>query len=69
MPPTRPRRIVRRAVLVFAGVVLLPVWYVAAWLAVSRAERDGHITYYIGGQIRPAFSPLLSYSEANLPGS
>jgi hypothetical protein len=69
MPCTRRRRIVRRAVMALAVVLLLPVWYVAAWLAVSRAAHDGMIRPATVLTIRPAFAPLITYCESELPAA
>jgi len=69
MPLTRRHRIVRRAVMALVVVVLLPIGYVGVWLAISRAEHDGHIGRATVQGIRPAFVPLVRYCESELPGS
>jgi hypothetical protein len=69
MSETRRRRIVRRTVLALAAVVLLPLWYVAAWLAVSKVTHEGLIKTSIAQSLRPLFVPILNYTDANLPGA
>lgn len=59
----------RRIALTIAAVILLPVWYVLAWLTISRAERDGHISLALAKKFQPAFVPLLSFCESELPGA
>jgi len=68
MPCPRRRRTVRRVALCIAAVLLLPVWYVAAWLAVSRAAHDGYISVNSVAMVRPVFVPLKSYCDAKRPG-
>jgi len=71
MPATRPRRIVRRAVMVLAGVVLLPVWYVgsygsAHWLT-GRGELPHSALRHLN---RTAFYPLEWYGRQHgMPGA
>ena len=67
--PSRKRRFVRRVVLAVAIPVLLLLWYVGMWLAVSRAEHDGYIGSATAKSVRPAFVPLISYCAAELPAS
>src|SRR5262245_60471502 len=63
------RRIVRRAVMALA-VVVLPVWYVAAWLAVSRATHDGFISGPMAARLAPVFAPIRHYAgRYSGPGS
>jgi hypothetical protein len=69
MDGTCKRRILRRVALTIATVALLPLWYVAAWLTVSRAEHDRLISFSTAQRVRPAFVPLLRYCESELPGS
>ena len=54
--------------MVMAGGVLLVVWYVGAWLLVSRAAREGMIGWGTAKLIRPAFAPLILYCDTRLPG-
>lgn len=65
----RTRRVVRRIALTLAAVVLLLVWYVGAWLTVSRAEHDRMITAATARKVRPAFVPILKYCDSDLPGA
>ena len=51
------------------GVVLLPVWYVGAWLALSRLTHDGIINGGLAATLAPAFSSVRQYSGSELPGS
>lgn len=69
MPGSRLRRVVRCAWISAAVLILLPVWYVSAWLTVSRAERDRYISKTTAWTVRPAFAPLLDYCKSDLPGS
>jgi hypothetical protein len=66
---TRRRRIVRRVVLTVAVPLLLLCGYVGTWLAVSRAEHDSFISIRTVQAVRPAFAPLVSYSESDRPGA
>lgn len=68
LPPTRRRRIVSRSVLALAVVALLVSGYVGAWLAVSRAARDGLIDKPVAKRIATVFSPIVSYCRAEQPG-
>jgi len=68
MPCSRTRRTVRRSMLAVAAVVLLPVWYAAAWLIVSRAAHDGVISGNTVMTVRPAFVPIKRYCDADFPG-
>src|SRR5262245_49077867 len=77
MSATRPRRIVRRAVIALAVVVLLPVWYVASWGTVQwlpgrgvslQPERQISQAISSGGVDRIVFMPLDRYSLCGLPG-
>jgi len=69
MHTTRSRRIIRRAVMALAVVVLLPVWYVGTWLVLSRAAREDMIDGSMTAQIRPAFVPLIWYCNSDLAGA
>jgi hypothetical protein len=65
---SRPkRRTVGRVLL--AVVVLLPAWYVAAWLGVSLAVNHGIVGAGAGEAVRPAFKPLILYCDLRKPGS
>src|SRR5262245_28446366 len=67
MPTTRPRRIVRRAVLALVVVVLLPVWYVGGWIAISKLINEGYIGRSVADHGRPLFLPLIRYCESGFP--
>lgn len=71
MPTSRPRRIVRRAVMVVAVVVLLLAWYVGSWVLWPRVC-DG-ILYgrapTLVAAINRFFDPITSYSQSGCPGS
>jgi hypothetical protein len=69
MSERHKRQIVRRIVLTIAAIVLLPVWYVGAWLVASRADRDGIINYNVGRKTRHFFTPLVSYCNEDRPGA
>jgi hypothetical protein len=64
----RPR-IIRRAVMALAVVVLLPGWYVASWLSISRLADEGFVSRGTTNTIRPAFEPVLLYCECGMPGA
>lgn len=51
-----------------AVVLMLPVWYVAAWLAVSRVARQGFVSGTVAANVSPAFAPIRRYSGSDLPG-
>jgi hypothetical protein len=68
MSTEHKRRFVRRVALCVSVVLLLPIWYVAAWLAVSRAAHDGYISVNSVALVRPVFVPLKSYCDAKRPG-
>jgi hypothetical protein len=67
--PTRKRRIVRRAVVALAVVVLLSSGYVFAWLIVSRAAHDGYLGPVHVRIARPMFDPLVRFCETDLPAA
>jgi hypothetical protein len=50
-------------------VVLLPVWYVLAWLTVSRAAGSGLIGSGTANLVSPAFVPLIRYCDQPRPGA
>lgn len=62
-------RVRRRTLFALAVVVLLPAWYVATWIVVSRAAHKGTISRTTAATIRPAFVPILSYCDSSLPAS
>lgn len=71
MRSSHPRRIIRRAVTALAVVVLLPVWYVGAWLVWPRIG-DGSLygrTPTLVAAINRFFEPLDSYILTGNPGS
>jgi hypothetical protein len=68
MPASRCR-IIRWTVVAVVAPVLLLASYVSAWLCVSRAVHDGHLTVADTNPIRPIFAPLIRYSESELPGA
>jgi hypothetical protein len=55
--------------MVFAVLVTLPAWYIAAWFAVSRAAGIGIISVGIADSLRPAFSPIIRYCDTGRPGA
>src|SRR5262245_46063674 len=69
MRATRPRRIVRRAVIALAVVVLLVAWYVSAWLLVTHATQRSIIDGSVALRIRPVFEPLRRHAETRYPGA
>jgi hypothetical protein len=69
MPPTRRRRIVRRALWTLVIVVQLPVAYVSSWLILSRAIESGFVNPSVANDARPAFEPILSHCRSGRPGS
>ena len=52
-------------------VVLLPVWYVGMWLAVSKAvQRRAQLPFGFGLEVTcPAFLPIKEYSSSGMPGA
>jgi len=69
MSAERKRRLVRTAKLAVIAVVLLPVEYVGAWLALSRAVNHGVVNTAVGEAVRPVFKPLILYCDLKKPGS
>lgn len=69
MPTTRRRRISRRAVMVLAVVVLLPVLYVGAWLSYSRAAQDELMPYAVQSPLALLFRPAVAYADSEWPGA
>jgi hypothetical protein len=69
MPPTRPRRIVRRAVMVLAGVVLLPVTYVASAVSLSFADAAGWLPDSFWEIATPVYEPLAWAVCSDFPGT
>jgi hypothetical protein len=65
----KARRTLRRALLVLAAIVLLPVVYVASWLGVSRAVNTGLVSVGVGETLRPAYKPLILYCDLKKPGT
>ena len=65
------RRIVRRAVMTLAVVVLLPVWYVSVFWATCWADwRISRVHYHPSFWSNSiVFQPLHDYSMSDLPGS
>ena len=65
----RTRRIVRRSVItVVAAIVLLPSAYISAWVLVSRAALQGHISRATAKNIAPTFAPIKTYCRDRRPG-
>jgi hypothetical protein len=65
------RRIVRRALMALAVVVLLPVGYVGSAMVVTFAAAAGWITPQFLAQeslITIVYEPLNEYIKADLPG-
>ncbi|MFO1093945.1 MAG: hypothetical protein U0992_11625 [Planctomycetaceae bacterium] len=69
MSDTRPRRFVRRVVMALAVAVLLPVWYVGAWLSIGWLANEGFISVTTAKMMRPAFAPILVYAESDMLGA
>ena len=60
---TRKRRIVRWCALVWAAVILLPVWYVAAFASVSWSTGAGYISGKSDDRMKhTVFAPLYWYA-------
>jgi hypothetical protein len=67
--PGMARKRKRRLVIV-AILVLLPVWYVGAWFALSKAGSSGSNAFRaIAVAISPVFKRIGWYCRADLPGS
>jgi hypothetical protein len=69
--PSPRKRIVRRAVMAVAVVLLLPMAYVSAWLSASRAIHNGIISAHclVSNLGFVVFAPLMDYSGSDRPGS
>jgi hypothetical protein len=60
----------KRRMVIAAMLVLLPVWYVGAWFAVSKAGSSGsNVVRTAAVAMSPVFMPIRCYSRAALPGS
>ena len=69
MPLTRRRRIVRRAVMALAVVVLLPVLYVGSIISASFAWGAGWLPGGMSPVLEAVNAPLIWYCESAYPGS
>lgn len=69
MTVSRRRRIVRRALLVCTGTMVLFSWYVCAWIAMGKAEGRQLLRQRTLDSARSCFLPLIEYCESDLPGS
>ncbi|MFO1092256.1 MAG: hypothetical protein U0992_02945 [Planctomycetaceae bacterium] len=69
MTTTRKRRIVRRILWISLAIVLLPAWYAASWMMISRLALDNYISNSTAEATRPVFKPLLRFCESDLPGA
>jgi len=70
MITARPRRrkIIRRVALIIALPIVLMSAYVSTWLAVSKAARENLISSNTALALRPAFTPLITFSDTQFPG-
>ena len=60
----------KRRLVILAILVLLPVWYVGAWFAVSKSGSSGsNVVRTAAVLISPVFKPIGWYCRAELPGS
>jgi len=68
---TTHRRIVRRAVIALAGVVLLLGWYIGAWVCWPRIWAISYYRFPSGtlATIDRCFVPILWYTRTSYPGS
>ena len=66
---SRKRRLVRVGMLVVVAPLLLLSGFVSTWMSVSKAADKGLIDYRILTRVRPAFQPILAYSQADYPGA
>lgn len=64
---SRRHLVIRYSLLTVGLIVLLPIWYVLAWLAVSRAAGDGLIGNGTVTLVRPVFLPLIRYCDQPRP--
>ena len=69
MPPTRPRRIVRRAVLVLVVAVSLPVGYIGSVMMFCFADRAGLLPAGVYNIAFVVYDPLERYLAARYPGT
>jgi hypothetical protein len=67
MPQRRPRRIVSRAAIALAGIVLLVGGYVSGYFGAVALKGHGVIPQSIS--LLPVFSPLRRFEVSALPGS
>jgi len=69
MPTTRRRRIVRRAVMALAVVVLLASGYVGLWLTCCFAYGAQLTPSWADTPMRVVFAPIALYTSSRYPGS
>jgi hypothetical protein len=68
MPPTRPRRIVRRAAMALAVFLLLPVLYITTAVSLSFAWGAGWLPQSLVDVLQVVYWPVGAYAEAGYPG-
>ncbi|MFO1092594.1 MAG: hypothetical protein U0992_04665 [Planctomycetaceae bacterium] len=69
MPATRPRRIIKRAVMALAVVVALPVWYVGSVMCLGFAIGAGWVSTSPPAIVIAALMPIDWYLRSRYPGS
>lgn len=69
MPATRRRRIVRRAVMGLAAVVLLVLSYPSAWIVMPRLAKVTGSPYLAQINSSLLFRPIWTYIQEQRPGS
>jgi hypothetical protein len=68
MPARRPRRIVRRAVMVLAGIVLLVAAYLSAFVGWNYCLGAGTVAPWAVPQAQTLFAPIDVYRNYGGPG-
>ena len=69
MPASRRRRIAQWTAIAVVAPVLLFASYVSTWLVLSKAANSRMIPFNVVTTTRPAFAPLISYSDSSMPGA
>jgi hypothetical protein len=67
-PAERPKKR-RRLRWIAVATILLPVWYVGAWLLAIVALERGYLPTAYGNYIAIPFKPLLAYANSELSGA
>jgi hypothetical protein len=70
-PAERPnkRRTLRRVAVCIAVLLMIPIWYVTAWLSCAVAFNRGYVGVGYGNYALPLFAPLTAYANSGMYGA